>query len=197
MPKATGPLYKVAYRRRRENRTNYEKRLGQIKADAPRLVVRTSNKGIRVQFVAFEQGGDRTRAQAVSDELSEMGWLPQSNTPTAYLVGLLAGKRAKKAKIGGFHVDIGIHTPSKGRILFAAAMGAKAAGLEATIPEGEDAMVSESRIKGEHISTYAKELKSTNPAKFGKLFARYAAKNIDVTALPALFEKTKQRVESG
>ena len=197
MPKATGPLYKVAYRRRRENRTNYEKRLGQIKASTPRLVVRTSNKGVRVQFVDFEQSGDLTRAQAVSDELSEMGWLPQSNTPTAYLVGLMAGLRAKKAKIGGFHLDIGIHTPSKGRILFAAAMGAKAAGLEAIIPEGEDAMVSADRIKGEHIAAYAKTLKSSDPAKYGKLFARYAAKNIDVTTLPALFEKTKQRVASG
>jgi len=197
MPKATGPLYKVAYRRRRENRTNYEKRLGQIKAATPRLVVRTSNRGIRVQFVDFEQGGDLTRAQAVSGELDEMGWLSQSNTPTAYLVGLMAGMRAKKAKISGFHLDIGIHTPSKGRILFAAAMGAKAAGLEADIPEGEDAMVSEDRIKGEHIAEYAKTLKTSDHAKFGKLFSRYAAKNIDVTALPALFEKTKQRVASG
>lgn len=197
MPKATGPLYKVAFRRRRENRTNYEKRLAQIKADTPRLVVRASDRGVRAQFIAFDPKGDRTLAQACSGELEEMGWLAQANTPTAYLVGLMAGARAKKAGIGAFHIDIGIHTPSRGRILFAAGMGAKAAGLAAQMPEGKEALVDEARIRGEHIAAYAAGIQKSDPARYGKLFSRYAARNIDVTALPALFDKTRARAASG
>ncbi len=194
MPTAKGPLYKVAFRRRRENRTDYRKRFGQIKAEAPRLVVRASNKGVLAQFVSFAQEGDKTLAQARGPELDAMGWLAQANAPTAYLVGYLAGSRAKKGGIKAFHTDIGLSTPSKGRILFAAAYGARDAGLAAEL--GEE-LIDAKRMSGEHIAAYAKELKASNPAKFGKLFSRYAAKNIDVTALPALFEKTKARIASG
>ncbi|VVB57033.1 50S ribosomal protein L18 [uncultured archaeon] len=194
MPTAKGPLYKVAFRRRRENRTDYRKRLGQIRSDAPRLVVRASNKGIRAQFVRFEQAGDMTQAQAGSWELEPLGWMPQANAPTAYLVGLMAGTRAKKAGLKSFHIDIGLSTASKGRILFAAGMGARDAGLQTELG---DELIDAKRVKGEHIAAYAKELKSSNPSKFGQHFARYAAKNIDVTALPALFDKTKARIASG
>ena len=194
MPTAKGPLYKVAFRRRRENRTDYRKRLGQIRSDAPRLVVRASNKGFTAQFIHFEQIGDTTLAQACAPELEAMGWVPQANAPTAYLVGLLAGVRAKKAGVKSCHIDIGLATASKGRILFAAQMGARDAGIETQMG---DELIDEKRVRGEHIAAYAKALKSSDPAKYGKHFARYAAKNIDVTALPALFDKTKARIVSG
>ncbi len=194
MPAAKGPLYKVAFRRRRENRTDYTKRLGQIKAATPRLVVRASNKGLRAQIIAFDAVGDKVLAQAVSSELETFGWLPQANTPTAYLTGMMAGARAKKAGVKEFHIDIGMATASVGRILFAAGLGAKAAGLETELDEN---MVAADRLNGSHISNYAKEMKEKDPSRFGKHFARYAAKNIDVTALPALFEKTKQKAASG
>ena len=58
-------------------------------------------------------------------------------------------------------------------------------------------MVAADRLNGTHISNYAKEMKEKDPIRFGKHFARYAAKNIDVTALPALFEKTRQKAASG
>jgi ribosomal protein L18 len=40
MAHATGPVYKVAFRRRRKNLTNYAKRLALVKGSSPRLVVR-------------------------------------------------------------------------------------------------------------------------------------------------------------
>jgi large subunit ribosomal protein L18 len=168
--------------------------MNQIKSSTARLVVRNSNKGVQAQVILFEPKGDRTVACANSKELEEFGWLAQSNTPTAYLVGLMAGMRAKKKGISEFHLDIGLSSPTKGRILFAAAYGAKDAGLSANIGDG---LVDSKRIKGEHISEYAKMLKSQDPAKFARLFGRYVAKSIDVMALPALFEKTKERIASG
>ena len=157
-------------------------------------MVRASNKGVRAQIIAFDAVGDKVLAQAVSSELEHFGWLPQANTPTAYLTGLMAGVRAKKAGVKEFHIDIGMATASVGRILFAAGLGAKAAGLETSIDEK---MVAADRLNGTHISNYAKDLKTKDPAKYGKQFSRYAAKNIDVTALPALFEKTRQKAASG
>ena len=43
MGKATGPTYTVPFKRRRENLTNYAKRLALLKSMKPRMVVRKSN----------------------------------------------------------------------------------------------------------------------------------------------------------
>lgn len=193
MAQATGPLYRVAFRRRRENRTNYLKRLAQIKAAAPRLVVRSSNAGFLAQIIAFDAKGDRVLARADARELEAFGWLPQANTPTAYLVGLLAGSRAKKAGVKDFHLDIGTASPSKGRTLFAAGLGAKAAGLQGDVSEE---LVDASRLDGSHIAAFAKSL-SGDAAKYNKQFSRYAAKKIDVSALPKLFGSVKAKIVSG
>ncbi|MFH1306453.1 MAG: 50S ribosomal protein L18 [Candidatus Micrarchaeota archaeon] len=193
MAKATGPTYKVAFRRRRENRTNYTKRLGMIKAGTPRLVVRASNKNIVVQIIAFHPKGDRTLAMASSHELEKFGWLPQANTPTAYLTGMLASKRAKSAGTESAHLDIGMASATNGRILFAAALGAKEGGLKLNMP---DTLVDVKRISGTHISEYAKKLETENKEKYEKQFSRYAKKNIDVKNLPQIFEETKGKILS-
>jgi len=111
MAKATGVTYKVAYRRRRKNLTNYTKRLGLIKGETPRLVVRCSGRHVIAQLVEFHPEGDKVLVSVHSSELAKHGWVPEGNTPTAYLVGLAAGARGKKAGVKGFHLDIGISTP--------------------------------------------------------------------------------------
>ena len=194
MGKATGPLYVVAFRRRRKGLTNYSKRLGLIRSPLARLVARQSLKGIVVQFVKFDEKGDQVISCAHSSELEKYGWLPQANTPTAFLCGLLAAKRAKAAGISESHLDIGMGTPSSGRILFAAAYGAKQAGVSISISDG---LVGKSRLDGSHISEYAKLMKASNEEKFRKHFSRYMAKNIDVLALPKIFEAAKSKILSG
>ena len=57
---ATGPRYLVAFRRRREGRTDYYQRTKLVVADAPRMVVRRSNRHIIVQLVIAEMDGDKT-----------------------------------------------------------------------------------------------------------------------------------------
>lgn len=194
MGTAQGPLYRVAFRRRRENRTNYTKRLAMIKATTPRLVVRKSAQGVLVQFIAFDEKGDRTLAAANSSELEAHGWMPQSNAPSAYLTGMLAGARAKKAGVKGFHLDIGMATPTKGSILMAGALGAKQAGLSA---EMDEKIVDAKRLDGSHIADYAKKMRADDGAKYSKHFSRYIKKNVDPTALPALFGSVKSKVLSG
>ena len=194
MGKATGPTYKVSYRRRRKNATNYTKRLALIKSESSRLVVRASNKGVLVQVISFDPAGDKTLACAKSSEVEKFGWLSQANTPTAYLTGALAAKKALAAGAKSCNLDIGMSTPSAGRILFAAAMGAKDAGLALSLGEG---LVDMKRIDGSHISEYAKKLEEENKEKFSKQFSRYIKKNVDVKNLPSVFAKAKGKILSG
>jgi large subunit ribosomal protein L18 len=131
MTKATSPIFRVPFRRRREGRTNFAKRLALVKSGKPRMVVRRSNAGIVVQFIEFDPKGDRTLLTVNGRHLSkQFQWESKRNVWTAYLAGLLAGKMAQKKGVTDFVFDIGMYTPSKGAIVFAALKGAADAGLK-------------------------------------------------------------------
>lgn len=148
---AHGPTYRVPFRRRREGKTNYRKRLALLKSGKPRMVVRKTLRRIIVQFIEFDPKGDRVIACADSKDLVKYGWKGSAkNTPAAYLVGYLAAKRALSKGITEAVLDIGLHRPTRGSRVFAALKGALDAGI--AIPHGDDIFPSEERIRGEHIS---------------------------------------------
>jgi large subunit ribosomal protein L18 len=62
------------YKRRREGKTDYAKRLEMLKSRQPRLVVRKSNKCVIVQVVEFGEKGDKTLACANSFDLGKFGF---------------------------------------------------------------------------------------------------------------------------
>ncbi|KAA0000111.1 MAG: 50S ribosomal protein L18 [Thermoplasmata archaeon] len=139
------------FRRRREGKTNYRKRFALLKSGKPRVIVRKSNKNIRVQFSLYEMNGDKIVASAIGNDLKKYGWnYSFSNAPAAYLTGMLAGKRALKRGIEEGILDIGLHTPSKGANVFAALKGVVDAGV--SVPYGEEILPSEDRLYGKHIS---------------------------------------------
>ena len=147
---ATGPRYKVAFRRRRELRTDYYTRKKLLTARETRAVVRRSNKNITVQFADFAMEGDKIIASATTQELKAMGWeYSCSSIPAAYLVGYLAGKRAVKEGIEYAVLDIGMQKVQHGGVLFATVAGMTDAGLE--VPHSEDVLPDEDRLKGKHI----------------------------------------------
>lgn len=143
-------MYIAHFRRRREGVTDYAHRLALLKRGGTRMVVRKSNRSVLAQFVLFGENGDRTVAACNSLELRELGFPGKRNTPSAYLVGLRAGLRAKAAGVKDFVLDTGRNTASKGSLLFAALKGAIDAGLEA--PHGEESLPSAERISGKHLS---------------------------------------------
>jgi len=148
---ATGPRYKVAFRRRRENRTDYYARKRLLTSQETRAVVRRSNKNVTIQFVDFEMEGDTVAATASTRELRALGWeYSCSSVPAAYLVGYLAGKRALKADIEYAVLDIGMQNPKPCGVLFATVKGMTDAGLE--VPHGESVIPSEDRVNGKHIN---------------------------------------------
>ena len=191
MGQATGPVYKVAFRRRRKNLTNYAKRLGLVKGMAMRMAVRKSARGILVQFLEFSGKGDRVAASARSPALRQYGWAPRCNAPTAYLCGLLAGRMAMKKGVKEFNLDVGMHAPTKGSVVFAALRGALDSGLRTNY--GEE-MITDDRISGSAIASYAKSLRSSDPAKYGRLFSSYIREKFDPEKMVEAFNSVKEKI---
>lgn len=187
-----GPHYRVQFRRRREGKTNYKKRLGLIKSERPRFVVRVTNKHIIAQLIQALPDHDEVITSSSSKELiARFGWKgDENNLPASYLVGLICGYKALAKGINTAIPDIGLHTPTKGAKIFATLMGAKDAGLE--IPIGEEILPDEERLKGDHIAKYALLLKEKDPSRYEKQFSRYMARGLKPEELPQHFEEVKK-----
>ncbi len=148
--------YVVPFRRKREGKTDYKKRLNLLKSGASRLVVRPSNKHMIVQLVDYKKDGDVIVSTAHSKELKKFGWdFATSNLPAAYLTGLLCGFRGQKKGVKKAILNLGLFPSVKGSRSYAALKGAIESGLK--IPVGEDVFPDEKRISGEHITHKDKE----------------------------------------
>ncbi len=150
---ATGSKYVVQYRRKREGRTDYRKRLELLKSGRHRFVVRPSNKHIIAQIIAYNENGDIIITSAHSGELKKFGWeFSTSNTSAAYLTGLLCGFRGISKGIKDAILDMGLNPSIKGSKIYGTIKGAMDSGLE--IPHNDTIFPGESRIRGEHIANY-------------------------------------------
>ncbi|EQD66371.1 50S ribosomal protein L18P [mine drainage metagenome] len=176
---------KVIRKRRAQGVTDYKKRLTLLKGGLPRVVIRRSNRGIRMQIAEYEVNGDKILATANSNELSKFGWMPKRNTPTAYLTGVLLAKKAKGIESKEFVLDIGLYRPSKASILFAAAKGAMDSGMGIR----GNIEFDEKRIFGHHISDYSKKLGNESVE-----FSTYRKKGLDVGSMEALVNKVKEAI---
>ncbi|WP_232686225.1 50S ribosomal protein L18 [Halobacterium zhouii] len=180
---ATGPRYKVPMRRRREVRTDYHQRLRLLKSGKPRLVARKSNKHVTAQLVVTGPNGDETLASAHSGDLAEYGWeAPTGNLPSAYLTGLLAGKRALDAGAEQAVLDIGLNSATEGSKVFAVQEGVIDAGLD--VPHNDSVLADWSRTRGEHIADYAESL--DEPLYSGEF---------DATELPDHFDSVREAIQ--
>jgi len=189
-----GPTYSMPHRRRRERRTDYEKRSALVVCGLPRMVVRTSNKHTSVQFVEAKPEGDHVCAAAKSTELGKLNWkYGGGNLPAAYLTGMLAGLRAAKKGLRKAVLDIGLRRVSKGARVFSALKGAVDAGIE--MPHDKEILPPDSRVKGEHIASYAKQL-STDPERYRTQFSEYLSRRLKPEDLPSVFEKTREKIAS-
>lgn len=145
--------YTVPYRRKREGKTNYKKRLKLLKSSRLRLVVRRSLRYINAQVIEYNATGDKVVASASSRELAKYGWKHNTaNMPAAYLTGLLLGAKAKKSKLNNLVLDMGLYGPIKGSKIFACMKGVVDAGVK--IAHSSEILPSEARIKGEHIAKF-------------------------------------------
>jgi len=148
--------YTVQYRRKREGKTDYKKRLSLLKSGKTRVVIRRSLKSIRIQFVEYKKEGDKILAQAGSQELVKLGWKhSQSNIPAAYLTGILAGKKAQKNNIQNAIVDLGLEESIKQSRIYGAIKGMIESGIK--INAKEVMLPKENRLLGKHIEEHTKK----------------------------------------
>ena len=180
---ATGPRYKVAFRRRREGKTDYHQRLKLIVSRKPRLVVRRTVNQVITQVYVTKPEGDKVLVSATSRELTkEFGYKGSGkNTSAAYLTGMLIGYKAQKAGIGEAILDIGLRENRAGSRVYAALKGAVDSGL--TVPCSEEVFPSDARIRGEHVAGNA-----------NSSFKDYEARGLKAADLPAHFDEVKKKI---
>ena len=188
---AHGTNYKVAFRRRREGKTDYGARIKLVGYEKSRLVVRVSNSHATVQVVDYAPEGDVTVASAVSKQLANYGYLGNTGNLTSfYLTAYLCAKRALAAGVESAILDIGLKSPIKGSKVFAALKGAVDAGLE--IPHGDFIFPEDERIRGEHVANYAEALDAEEVAN---KFSRYFERGLNPVDLPDNFDETVKNID--
>jgi len=182
----------VKFRRKREGKTNYKKRLAILKSHGKRLVIRLSLDNISAQIIEYQEDGDKVIVSGHSRELVKLGWnMKRNNLPASYLVGLIIGKKAQAKKISEVIPDLGFQGSTKGSKIYALIKGITDAGIKVNVKE--EMLPPEERINGKHISEYAKKLKETEEI-YKKRFSGYLKNNIDPESLPSIFEEIKKKI---
>lgn len=183
-------MKRVDFRRKREGRTNYRKRLALLSSYEKRIIARIGKKSIIAQIVEYSPAGDKVVLSAHPKELRALGWkFSTANTPAAYLMGYLLATKAKKNKIERAIFDIGLkHAISKSKI-FAFLKGAVDAGLD--VPHGAEAFPDDSRITGKHIEEFAKAKSSGSKSQFGE----YAKVGADPQSISKVFADVKAKIK--
>jgi large subunit ribosomal protein L18 len=181
----------VLFRRKRELRTNYKKRLLILVGQKPRVVVRFTNQNIVAQLVSFEPAGDKVLVGVDSrKELKVLGWnYSAKNVPASYLTGLLFAKKALAKGIKEGVLDTGFKQPFKGGKCFAFLKGVVDGGL-AVPHDAEVVALAPDRLQGKHIEQYVQQVQGKNKGQFTQyLKTNGAGKDIGKS-----FESIKQKI---
>ena len=157
-------MVKVKYKRKREGKTDYRKRILLLKSRKLRLVIRKSLNNILLQIIEYSPDGDKILTSTHSNQLKKFNWkFHRSNIPSAYLTGLLCGVKAKSKKINEVNLDIGLEKNVKKTAIYSALKGVIDAGVK--ISASKEVFPSEDRISGKHIADYNK-----NKSEIQKIF---------------------------
>ena len=150
-----GKVRVIAHRRRREQRTDYRKRLRLIRSGKPRLVVRRSVNSMNCQIVSHDPKGDKAIVTVSARNLKAFGWKARTgNLPAAYLTGMLCGMEAKKAGVKKAVLDMGLQTSTKGSRIYGCLKGCLDAGID--VPHSPEILPPLERIRGLHIEEHSK-----------------------------------------
>ena len=185
--------FTVKFKRKRQGKTNYKKRIKYLKSEKTRIVVRISNNNMTVQSIDFKGDGDKVISTITSLDLRKLGWKYNiGNMPSSYLTGLYFGIK-NKDKIKEAIIDIGLKSITKGDRISAVIKGIVDSGLN--VPYSEVIFPNEKRISGEDIAAYAKSL-SQNKEKYEKQFSRYLKLNLKPENISIEFKKIKEKILS-
>lgn len=157
----------VWFRRKREQKTNYTKRLHLLMSRKPRVVVRLTNTRVIAQVVRHAPTGDLVVVGVDSSTLKKLGWdYSGKNLPGAYLTGLLLAKAAAKKGITEAILDTGFRYPHPTGKVYAVLKGVVEGGL--TVPHSAEVFPTPERLRGDHIAQYLKS--RAQPAQIGSSY---------------------------
>jgi large subunit ribosomal protein L18 len=166
----TKTKYVPVFRRRRMGVTDYRARKRIITSSVPLLAVRVSSKNVSAQFIRPKAEGDQVISSAHSRNLATLGWKGSSKSvPACYLLGLLAGKRAKEAGVEKAYLYNGLAPFVNGSRISAVVKGVKDAGVD--VPMSDEAVPSAERLSGKAAAEYAKSLLSEDQERYSRVFS--------------------------
>jgi len=182
----------VLFRRKREQKTDYQSRLKILLSKQLRVVVRFTNSRVIGQIIEFQNKGDKVLVGVDSTALKEMGWgYSQKNFPASYLTGLLLGKTAKSKGIKQAIFDAGSISPLKKSKVYAFLKGVIDGGL--TVPhEQKEIFPTEDHLSGKHIATYAQGLKGKK--EYEQRFGQYIKSNNAPEKVSDAFAQVKHKI---
>jgi len=188
-------MKRLDFRRKREGKTDYRKRLRLLLGNKNRLIIRISLKNIVAQVAEYNEKGDKILFSASSKELEKkFGWkASRNNLPASYLTGYLLGKKAVKKGVKEAILDIGLANSVKGGKIYAALKGVLDAGLD--VPCSKEVLPDDESVKGMSIVNYASKLSKEDGKKYEKVFAGYIKKGIKPEDLAKYFEETKKLIK--
>jgi large subunit ribosomal protein L18 len=183
-------MFIIQHRRRREEKTDYRRRLSLLSSGNMRVAIRRSLSGVMVQFIDYDPKGDITKLTTVAADLKKFGWkLHTGNLPASYLIGLIAGLKAKSMGIEHAVLDSGLQGSTKGSRIYSALKGIVDAGVD--IPHSDDILPDAARISGDHIAKYGAKL---TPEKKKKLFSQYIHAGIEPEHVSKHFADVKKKI---
>ena len=187
-----GKIFTVPFRRKREGRTYYKKRMKILLSNKYRFVIRKSLKNFYASVIEYTPKGDKVLFTVNSKTLSNLGWKGDSgNLPSAYLIGFIAGKKAIEKGVNEAVLDLGFNNSTKGSRLYSALAGAIDSGLK--IPLNPEVLPEKDRLSGQHIAKYAESLKN-NKSRYEKQFSNYIKKGLNPEDIVRHFNEIKGKI---
>jgi large subunit ribosomal protein L18 len=182
------PGHVPLYRRRRSGATDYKARRRAISSRGTLLAVRISGKNVSAQFLKPTVEGDLVLSSAHSHALRKLGWKGSlKSIPACYLLGLWAGKEAKKKGVDKAYLYNGPLPFVKGTRIPAFVRGVADAGVE--IPFSEEVIPPEGVLKGEHIAKYANDLAAKDKQLYEKRFSALIKQGFKPESYPEEYAK--------
>ncbi|OGJ13061.1 hypothetical protein A3K82_03400 [Candidatus Pacearchaeota archaeon RBG_19FT_COMBO_34_9] len=158
---------KVSKRRRRQGKTDYNKRIKMLSGESPRIIFRKTNKYIIAEYITSREAQDKVEIGITSKKLKGYGWPDEfegslKSIPAAYLTGLLIGREIIRKKLKTPIADFGMIRAVKKTKAYAFLKGLADAGIK--INCAEENFPDEERISGKNMkkdfSKTFKEIKS-------------------------------------
>ncbi|MEK6833050.1 MAG: 50S ribosomal protein L18 [Nanoarchaeota archaeon] len=141
-------------RRRKENKTDYLKRLKLLKGEKPRIIFRKTNRYIISEYIESKEAQDKVIIGFDSRKLNEYGWPKDAqgslkSITASYLTGYLIGKTIIKEKLENPILDSGMNRVLHKNKIYAFIKGLIDSGIKINCKK--EFFPEELRIKGQHL----------------------------------------------